>query len=113
MSTIRKQTAFWVTKEGQRIRVCDLGDRHLLNCLRLLERTYSKICLHHSLAAYRYADDAPDGAAMCAESAAEHLMEAADTMDGIEEEYPIYPKLLLEAERRGLNFESKKQTDYA
>ena len=32
----------WKTKDGQKIRVRDLGDRHLLNIVRLLERTHQR-----------------------------------------------------------------------
>ena len=35
---MRKQTKKWKTKFGEKIRICDMSDNHLLNAIRYLER---------------------------------------------------------------------------
>lgn len=35
---IRKQTKFWQTREGKKVRICDMDDAHLENTIRFLER---------------------------------------------------------------------------
>lgn len=97
---VRKQTAVWRTRTGQRIRICDMADSHLRNAIAFIQRRYSTRCAVEACAAYSYADNAPDGAAMCAEGAADELLHNADTLDGIEEEFPLYPKLQADHIRR-------------
>lgn len=36
---IEKQTANWTTKSGQKMRICDMEDSHLINSLNLLRRS--------------------------------------------------------------------------
>jgi len=38
MNSIPKQTRTWKTREGAQIRVCDMGDEHLVNSLKMLKR---------------------------------------------------------------------------
>lgn len=42
---IRKQTLKWKTKDGRKIRICDMEDNHLINAARYLEREAAKYSL--------------------------------------------------------------------
>lgn len=35
---MRKQVNLWMQKDGKRIRICDMEDRHLVNCVNLLKQ---------------------------------------------------------------------------
>ena len=37
------KTAIWTTKEGTKIPLCDMGDRHLLNTIRMIERNVKEM----------------------------------------------------------------------
>lgn len=87
-------TKKWTTKDGQRIRIKDMEDSHLLNTIRFLERTWEKRkasmlsdfpCFNGEMAQY-YAEQEWD--------------RLADT--DIEEACPIYNDMVDEAERRNL-----------
>jgi hypothetical protein len=98
-----KTPATWRTKSGKVIPIAEMEDGHLLNTIRLLQRTYARVCLTVSLEASGYAATAPDGAAMAAESEADQLMEEAEEQENIGKEYPSFFPLLTEAARRGLD----------
>ena len=102
--SIRKQTKHWVTKTGERVRVCDMGDQHLLNAEAMVSRNYRQRCLYSSIEAMSYAFSAmtPDGASDCALSESEALAEEAEAQEMIEEWCPAYPALIAEIERRKL-----------
>ena len=40
---MRKQTKVWTTRDGRKIRICDMTDEHLLNTIRLLRRAKEKV----------------------------------------------------------------------
>lgn len=59
---MRKITKKWTTKYGQRVRICDMTDSHLLNAMRLLHRvawqSYSRDTkLAELFVATRYPDE--------------------------------------------------------
>lgn len=41
---MRKQTKLWTTATGERIRICDMADEHLLNTINFLRRYKQRIC---------------------------------------------------------------------
>lgn len=96
-ASIRKQTAVWTTREGQRLRLCDMADSHLLNTLRFLKRAVhaQEVALVLSAPAMngeqaQYAQDQAFDEVMCEPEEHECAMP------------PIYDKMLVEAKRSGL-----------
>ena len=110
---MRKQTKFWKTKNGHRLRICDMTDNHLLNTIDMLKRYAKKLALKEwsQLLAYLESDP-PEGATQCAENDLfnlEAILFGTDTPDEYNTlelytrfQISIFNSLLLEKERRGL-----------
>lgn len=85
----------WTTKDGRRIPLHEMTDDHVLNAMRFLARAHR-----------RYVDSIvffgiPEAIGEMARVAAEQ--EVTDAMDSaVDDLYPIYADLVLEATRRGL-----------
>jgi len=47
---MRKQVNLWTTKSGERVRICDMEDDHLVNCVNMLRR-YGQAILHYEVRA--------------------------------------------------------------
>lgn len=95
---IRKQTKIWTTKDGTRLRICDMTDGHLNAAIELLER----------LAQAQEAEAMEAGYAMLnflsGEMAIDDVERNLDYLEahGIDpsEINPLYENLILERERR-------------
>lgn len=93
----RKVTRLWKTKDGRKIRICDMDDKHLLNTIRFLEKQAEQLqfdvamhppCFNSEMAQY-YAEQQYDHFT----SLAPHEIAS--------QEWPIYDWLRAEAWRRG------------
>ena len=42
----RKQTKLWTTKDGRRLRICDMDNEHLVNTIKLLQRVAETKKIH-------------------------------------------------------------------
>ena len=102
---MKKVTKFWTKKDGSKIRICDMDDKHLLNAIKMLERTYSKVCDNLALSAFGYAGSTGgEIASYYAEQEADNLMKESWEQERIGEEFPIFNDLVKEAERRKLEW---------
>jgi hypothetical protein len=90
-----KVTKKWTTRDGQRIRICDMTDEHLLNTIRLCQRAHERAKLE-----IPYPDFCGDMAQFYAEREFDNFLES-----GPEVAFPLYPDLVDEAYRRRLDIE--------
>lgn len=92
MAAVRKVTKIWTTREGEKIRICDMTDDHLRNAIRLCERLHEK-----AKALIPFPDFNGEMAQYYAEQDYDRFLSSTP-----EESFPLYPDLCEEAYRRGL-----------
>ena len=95
ISIMRKQTKMWTMKNGNKIRICDMSDSHLVNTINLLRR--------HKLSTLGNAESflnslQGDMAIMTMENNIDYLIQA-----DIDELTDHGEALLMEADRRGID----------
>lgn len=97
---MRKQTAIWTTKDGQRIRICDMTDEHLLNAIRFFRRKGAAYKEASVAVGYRVLSSLQGEMAtfFCEQDIAR--LEETSLEDFIISQIPQFEKLLAEAERR-------------
>lgn len=96
------KTGVWKTRDGSEIRIKDMGDRHLINSIRMLERNVDK-------ARQTLIDSAESILTTMNGEMAQYAIESGirDLESGevdIEEVFPVYEELTEEAELRRLKW---------
>ena len=100
---MRKQTKIWTTKDGSRIRVCDMNDSHLCNAARMVLRNAQRyIDVNLALCAHALRFLTGDMAQMAVESE-EHYWLNTTPEQIVYEREDSASALLYEVERRGLS----------
>ena len=89
----------WVTKEGERIHVREMGDQHLVNTIRYLRRVGSQAKMALEIESPNLNGEM---AQFFAERAHDKLLDMS-LDEFLESEVETWPALLAEAERRKLN----------
>lgn len=107
--TIRKQTRRWETKDGRKIRICDMNDGHLVNTINLVRRWAAQECARVSFFYVMGPQPHGDMAQDCFDRECDQAATATwhDYVDGLRD--GIYDSLLLDFERRELDFEQLKE----
>jgi len=98
---MRKQTKLWTTKSGEKIRLCDMTDTHLVNAFNMMTRKYYQ---HRVQGAFVMADF------MSGEIASDSIEQECDYVSGpefdlVEElcyDSPLAQSIYLEIQRREL-----------
>lgn len=93
---MRKQRSFWTTRDGSRIRICDMTDAHLANTIAMLERATERQDHAFAMAPNPFHGDI---AFDMMESAQDAILEGEAETDP-SELYPIYENLCAERDRR-------------
>lgn len=95
-------TKLWTQKDGTKIRIKDMGDKHLVNTIRMLERVHER----------NYSEAVQAGhSALVFLSGEMAIMHVEQELDALENDYdsegfedPLYFDLTQEAERRKLDW---------
>jgi hypothetical protein len=99
----------WVTREGQRIRVRKMDDRHIVNTLCLLTRWGHRMKDELLYGAFRVSGMLQgEEASMCIQQEIRQL-ERMDVDEFLSESIPTYDALVDEAERRKLDWSEKEK----
>ena len=107
--TIRKQTRIWTTKDGRKLRVCDIADDHLVNAINLVRRTAAQECARVSFSMVMGPTPNGEWARDCFERECDRVWKATweDYVDDVRD--GIYDALEQDFERRGLDLERLKE----
>lgn len=92
----RKQTRVWTSKDGKRIRICDMDDRHLINTIKMLRRKAGEVRLN-----IQYPNFIGEMAQYEAERWVNNILEMSEDEWTITM-YPIYEIFMFEYLRRQL-----------
>lgn len=89
---MRACTKKWTQRDGTKIRICDMGDDHLLRTIRMLERGHQQELSAAYSASTMFTSE-------CASDAIESDIRG---MESVCSDHPLYADLCDEVERRGL-----------
>ena len=103
-----KQTVIWTTREGELIRVCDLTDIHLINCIRLLVRNAKRYYVEYVRNMFRGPVLNGDIAGFICEQGFDDFAENWSWEDFVSD---IFYTMELEVERRGVDFDPYEEQD--
>lgn len=91
---MRRSTKLWTTRDGRRIRIRDMGDRHLANTIAMIERAANR-AFEEVLNSFPHLNG--EMAQACAEQDWEHAVDEGVSPSDIS---PLYDDLLAEYELR-------------
>ena len=98
---IRKQTKKWTTKDGTKIRICDMSDNHLKNTINLLQHNFDSYIERAIVNGYNILTTIQGE--MAEFEIDNELNRLENGFYCIEDEISIYNNLILDLERREEN----------
>lgn len=101
----KNKAVFWETKSGEKIKISELEDKHLINIVKLLKRKFDQEACHNAAVCYGHGFDGDSMASYYAEQEGDNWMEA-NFEDYLEVcENPVVRALIKELDKRKLSYE--------
>lgn len=105
---------YWTTADGRQLYPEQMSSGHIVSTLNFCVRRVQAMMQEQSLAALAYANSAPYGAAMAAESEADALLEASHNSVALREQsfylWPVTRDLENEFAKRHFSFQIRSQS---
>lgn len=96
-ASFRPCKKLWTTRDGTKIRICDMGDSHIINTIHMLQRNHTRLVCE----AYRaYVGLQGEMAIDSLDREIAHM-----ETEGPDATQPLYTELCVEADRRGLKYD--------
>ena len=93
-----KQTKQWTTKDGRKLRICDMGDGHLISTIAMLQRAAEAKRIYNSVYYATCTGPTGDMASLAFDQECEGIWDS-EWEDWVPD---IHGNLVADAERRGL-----------
>lgn len=100
-----KQTKQWTTRDGRKVRICDMDDGHLINTIAMLQRAAEAERINNSVYYAVCAGPTADMASLAFDQECDAIW-GSEWKDWVPE---IYDNLVADAERRGLEIPEQQE----
>ena len=104
--SLRRQTKKWQTKDGRKLRICDMDDGHLVNAMRML-RKYAKLLRLKTVHFYvRCVGPTGEMAQVAFDEELDRVLSSGD------EDYlpEIYDNMVADCQRRDIKYDREEFT---
>lgn len=95
----------WNTKNGKIVRIVDMDNDHLINTIKFIQRISEFKLSEMQKGLFKYGRPNGEQAEVDLEQAENQVMSM--TWEDMLDDYPAYPKMVKEADKRGLEYPNK------